>query len=172
MSDFFDKYIIKNNNIENIIKDDSYMRLIECNIDYKGILYSDDEFNELEFLYCAIDDYANNNYFAFSSSECENYYYIKFNNRFYKIGAVAGQGVYYYIKLVNYKISKYIDYMDIIDNKRQIDACNIESKFSKIKFLIESLYEMGLSVDVIENNINGYLYQIKNNNVKIRKLNK
>lgn len=161
-----DRYLEKFKNMEenknNIIKDNNFMKWIASVIDSRGILFSDDDSDKIEYLYRAVDYYVNNNYIYFDDGELDNCYYIKYNNRFYEIGIFAGQGIYFYVKLVNKEVNNYIDFIDIVNNKRKDKANDIDNKMAKIKYLIDTLNGIGVPVPVIKSKIEDYLSQIDN----------
>lgn len=159
-----------------IIKDDSYLKYIEENIVKKGVLTSDYDYEnpcKMEMLFDAIDKYASNNYVYPYGDTFSNYYIIKYKDKFYKVVMAGGQGIYFYIELVNNVDEyRYIEFEYIKDNKRQDNACDIDNKLAKVYYLIDTLYAGGVTVSGIKYLINKYLDNIdnKNSNDKIKQL--
>lgn len=145
------------------ISNDSYIKGIVEELDDGKRIVNDldmDNPSNLELLFRAIDDYAINNYYYSNVDDYESYYNIRFNNKLYKFGMIYGQGICFYLEKGNDKDNNYIEFSDVIGNKRPERANDIENKLSKIYFLIDTLYGSGIPTRSIKCMIDDYLFSI------------
>lgn len=151
-----------------IISDDKFMQEVSVKLKDKEGLFSDednDEISKLELFYRGISNYAYDNFVYPNRAGYHEFYNIKYNDKFYRVGVVRGQGIYFYIK--NNKISdNYILFDDIVNNRRLEKARDIDNKMAKIKYLIDSLFGCGVSVDVIREVIDESLNNIEDREIK------
>lgn len=115
---------------------------------------SKEDYNRVKELHCffnGIMDYAKRNYIPSQYDEFETYIFIKFNNIGYKIGEMIGQGSLTYCERVD--ISHYdnvfIDFNDIVNNKKQENVDCIDKKFNSMCEIIEELISMGVDSKTI-----------------------
>ena len=124
-------------------------------------LYKEDEISkedkmkvyDLQFFIKEIDDYAIRNYIAEQSDNLgfyNHYYLIKYNNIGYKISTIIGQDVVDSCERIDKITDDFIDFQDIIDNKKPKSAYVIEDKFDELSVIIKELLELKASKRSIE----------------------
>lgn len=109
------------------------------------------EVKNLSFLYNEINLYARNNYIYAITCDFGNYYKIKYNDVCYKIGVLVGQGTVFFcdrIKLDNQR--DFIDFNDLLANKKRDNVAEIEKELNNLAYLIKSLYEKEIPVEAIK----------------------
>lgn len=125
-------------------------------------LYSDNEISksdekhveELELLYFEIKEYAKKNFISFNRSEGLEYYSIKYNNVGYQIGEVGFQGGSFYCNRVEIESDEdFINFTDIITNKKQERVDFINKRLSDLSNLIKELLKEEIPIPAIEETI-------------------
>ena len=152
-----------------VVSNDNYIRGVSEKLkEGKRIVKGLDMDNpsDLELLFRAIDDYAINNYFYSYENDFDSYYIIRFNNKFYKFGMIYGQGISFYSEEIYDKVNNYIEFYDILNNKKSDRVNDIDNKLSKIYYLIDTLYGSGIPIDSIKSMLDDYLFKIRVNDDK------
>lgn len=138
-----------------------------CNIDKENI-------KKISLFYNVIFKYAIKNYIYPDIYENGELFKIKYKDKGYYIGVVNDNC--FYMECINIdKDKQYIDFNDIIDDKKLERARDIDNKIAKINYLIDTIHGAGVSVENIRRILDNYLNSIdnttndiKNNKIKIR----
>lgn len=113
---------------------------------------------ELSSFFRGIAEYAERNFISFYYDDYDTYIFIKFNNIGYKIGVMSGQGNIFYCERVNISSDNiFIDFNDIMNNKKQENIDYICKKFDSISSIIEELLKMGVSKEAISTRVENAL---------------
>ena len=110
--------------------------------------------DDLIHFFHAIKDYAYRNFIPIYHEDFDTYLFISFNNIGYKIGVMAGQGSFIFCD--RHDISSeyvFIDFNDIMNNKKQEHVDNINSKLDSVSGIIKELLELGVPKDTIRRRI-------------------
>ncbi len=106
--------------------------------------------NELCSFFDGIAEYANRNFIPFCNNDYDSYIFIKFNNIGYRIGIISGQGSFSYCERVGISSDNFfIDFDDIVNNKRQENVDYICEKLDSMSNIIKELLNVGVSEKVI-----------------------
>ena len=100
-------------------------------------------------------------------TECDfgNYYKIKLENIGFEIGMLVGQGTVFFCKRVQVIDPKdFIDFYDIINNKKNKNATTIKNKLNKLFDLVVSLHKSDVPLEAIEITLDNALNEIKSKN--------
>lgn len=169
------------NYFENILNQKKETRKVTSNDDY--ILWLEiftnkyPKFSDDDWLYCpekiseidqnnvaklnlffdGIETYASKNYIYPTPNEWGNFYSIKYNNVGYSIGSAVGQGATFYCERTQV-IGDHIDFIDIINDKKQKNSDSIRNELDKLSQSIKNLINNGIPIpaiiDTFESNIN------------------
>lgn len=178
------KLLLRKNKMQEIISSNEYILWLEKFTEkYSG--FSDDSFSDkdkkitsidlensrnLSLLYEGISNYAKENYvYAKSDLKFGDYYVIKYNNIGYKIGAMSGQGTFFFCERTNEITDDFIDFNDIILNKKQKNTDYYNKRLLQLSSIISYYYEQGVPLQAIEKTIDDTLWQIKDNQDKSSK---
>lgn len=100
--------------------------------------------NELCCFFNGITKYADQNFIPVHYSDFDTYVFVKFNNIGYKIGIISGQGSFAYCERVDISAdNSFINFNDVINNKKQENVDYIREKLNSISSIIEELLKMG-----------------------------
>lgn len=177
--EYDEKMFSKDKKKKEIFSDTNYMKWLE-NFTIKHPSFASDtwlyfqeqiskEDNEnvgdLYLLYEGIDFYANRNYIYPMTCEFGDYYNIKLDNVCYEIGMLIGQGTLFFCnrKPLN-KDLEYIDFNDIIDDKKKDGVTTIENGLNQLSNLVVSLYENNVPIEAIIMTLENTLNEIKSQN--------
>jgi len=106
--------------------------------DYKRV-------GELHLFFNGIMDYAERNFISPCYDEFGHFLFIKFNNVGYKIGKMFGQGTLTYCERVDISPDNlFIDFNDIMENKKQKNVDDINKKLDSMCETIEELIKIGV----------------------------
>ena len=148
---------------------DSYMRDKTCVYDDDPI-YNNESIAKKDFsniylisaLFCAIEKYAKDNYIYPQETEFGFYYNINYLLNGYKVGAMAGQGVTYYIKKCDdINLDSCLNFEDIINNKRQDNYLNIKERLENLKEEIINSCEDNVPIEAIEETVEDTIKKLK-----------
>ena len=115
----------------------------------------------LSLLYKVIEKYADKNYiYPIKNSEYSGSYRIKYNNIGYEIGVMIGNGTIFFCKRIEEPDETFIDYEDILLNKKQSHTDEIENKLMKLGIIIHSYYKQGIPLLAITEKVNLVLTNI------------
>ena len=137
---------------------------------YEKLSDSDlEKVNELSLFFEGINDYAKINYIYSYPRSFGEYYLIKVGDIGFEIGIMTGQGTLFYCKKT--KVDKeYIDYLDILTNRKQDNVSYIKENLDNLSNIIISLYESGVPLDAIIESVDGVINKIvKNEEQKVLK---
>ena len=175
-NDFITKLIEIEKQIEKISSSKDYiMWLNQFTINHQSFsddewLYSKDKISnedyenvlKLHLLYTVIDNYATKNYIYSLPSEYGEKYYFKINDIGYEISYMSGQGTVFFINRVKINDEiQFIDFNDIINNKKQSNVDEITIKLNEIKNKILQLYQNGIPYNAIENCLSNTMNEMK-----------
>ena len=116
-------------------------------------LYQSDEISkedservdELNSFFEGIMEYADRNFIPLCYNEYSTYIFIKFNNIGYRIGVMVGQGSVTYCERVDISSDNiFIDFDDIMNNKKQENVDYICERLDSISSIIQELLKVGV----------------------------
>lgn len=111
--------------------------------------------------------YANKNYLHIYYDCDGSNVFIKFNNIGYNLGIIHGQGTYIYCNRVEISSDHFfIDFNDIMNNKKQSQVDFINAKFEAMSDIIEELLKIGISEKVICKKIQHTINKFEEENSK------
>ena len=104
--------------------------------------------NEVKELYDEVNNFVVNNFLLDGESE---YYYLKYNNKFYQVGCMYGPEVMYYVRVVNKneEITSYVDYERMKNNELTESEEEIKGIFGSINSEVNILKEKGASLRLL-----------------------
>ena len=182
---------LRNDKIKALISNIDYIKwLIDFTKDKKGFsdtdwLYSSEELSDtdqenvdnLELLFEGIYRYAKNNYIYSIPSTFGEYYRIKIDNIGFEIGYLSGQGTMFYCKRILVENDKqFIDFMDIVNNKKQDNVYYIRNNLENLSYMVIDLYNKGIPIEAISETINKAIKHVitnereKENNKVLKKI--
>ena len=155
-NDFVQRELKKQEDIKKILKDDYYIGWVEYFMAGRDILYCY-EFEESEYLkkdienidlipafFQAIENYAKENYIYPTNAKYGYYYSIRYKSNGFDVGVTTGQGIDYYIaQPLSNDIYNFIDFEDILNNKKTDNCLNIKQE-------IINSYEDNVPIEAIE----------------------
>lgn len=118
---------------------------------------------KIYLLFEAIRRYATENYIYPYKYSFGEFYRIKSNDINYEIGTLEGPETLYYVNRITeerkgFEIKTIIDFEDIINNKKQPNADEINKKLNDIKERITYLYQSGMPIEKIERYLKNFVY--------------
>ena len=127
--------------------------------------------SSLGFLFDCIYDYAENNYvYAFKDSDFTRYFNIEYNNIGYKIGLMSGQGIFHFCERLKKIDNTFIDFNDILLNKKQEKTKFIKEKLNELSNYIMNLNEQDIPLKAIKETVNNCFLDIEGLNYKHNKM--
>ena len=175
LQEYIEKQNIKNNEIKKMMSSSDYINwLTNFTIDKDAFSDNDwlynsstikkedlDNIEKLYLFYEGIDKYARNNYIYPIPCEYGNFYKIKWNEIGFEIGVLMGQGTLFFCrKLLVKENHEFIDYNDIILNKKQKQVEYIESCLNSISDMILTAYKNGVPADAIKTTLDNTIQEI------------
>ena len=175
LQEYIEKQNIKNNEIKKMMSSSDYINwLTNFTIDKDAFSDNDwlyncstikkedqDNIEKLYLFYEGIDKYARNNYIYPIPCEYGNFYKIKWNEIGFEIGVLMGQGTLFFCrKLLVKENQEFIDYNDIILNKKQKQVEYIESCLNSISDMILTAYKNGVPADAIKTTLDDTIQEI------------
>ena len=176
---YIEKFIAKQEEDERISKElvsnTNYIEwLIKFTQDKKGFyddewLYFPEELKEtdrknvdkLHLFFQGIDNYAKANHIYPQPGDCSGLYKIRFNETGFAIGILVGQGTVFFCNKVDVEDEKeFIDFNDIMNNKKQTSVNKINEILNNLSDVIESAYENGVPIQAIVNTCNNTIEEI------------
>lgn len=117
--------------------------------------------DDLCLMYEGIDKYASENYIFPYHCDFGNFYKIKFNDVGFEIGTLSGQGTIFFCSRVSIEDEKeFIDFNDIINNKKSDNVTTIENSLSELSEHVISLSNNGVPLEAITNTLNSTLSKL------------
>lgn len=168
IQDVIDGLIKSQERAKSIVADNVYMLWLEKFTNIYPLfsddtwLYKPDEIStedsenvaDLCSFFNGLSGYAEKNFLPIYSEDYTTYVCIKFNNIGYEIGLVSGQGTYAYCQRIDISPNKvFIDFNDIVANKKQPHVEHVTETLDKISLLIEQLLICGIPVEAISTRI-------------------
>ena len=125
---------------------------------YPDELTADDcqKISDLYLFFKGIDDYASKNLISSQTEELSfpnEYYVIVYNNIYYQIGIVSGQGTFAYCDRIKNPSTQVLDFNDVINNKQAKNFAVISKKIENLTQIVESLNYLNVPTDVIINTV-------------------
>lgn len=175
LQEYIEKQNIKNNEIKKMMSSSDYINwLTNFTIDKDAFSDNDwlynsstikkedlDNIEKLYLFYEGIDKYARNNYIYPIPCEYGNFYKIKWNEIGFEIGVLMGQGTLFFCrKLLVKENHEFIDYNDIILNKKQKQVEYIESCLNSISDMILTAYKNGVPTNAIKTTLDDTIQEI------------
>ena len=103
--------------------------------------------NKLDELYHKIEEYAKRNELYLSE---ESDYYLKFDDKFYKVGYTYGPDQFYFIERVDEEVLYYVDY-DFLDfNIISMSNMRLKKRIDDINRMVLELESEGYSKKLIK----------------------
>lgn len=119
----------------------------------------------LHLLYSGIDKYARKNYIYPTECEFGNFYSIKLDNAFFKIGILVGQGTIFFCDRVQTENEKeFIDFNDISNSKTPDSVIETRNSLTKLSNMVISLHQNGIPLQAIVNTLNNTVDKLKDKN--------
>lgn len=177
---WFKEYVeeerIQNAKIKIMMSNTSYMEwIIDFTKDKKGFSDEDlfyfkkdsnnkENIKNLNLFYKGIDKYAKENHIYPETNEYGSYYKVKYNNAGFQIGIVEGQGitVYFCNKSSLKNNEDFIDFNDILSNKKQDNVDLINFTLKTLSSDIKKAYKIGVPLEAIEETFNNTIGHLKN----------
>ena len=119
--------------------------------------------DKLSLFFECINLYAKNNYIYSISRPLGECYQIKINNNGFEIGYITGQGTSFYCKKIQLDDEKdFIDFMDIVNNKKQGNVEYIEKGLNNLSNVLIDLYDNGVPIEAIIKTFDLFIRHINN----------
>lgn len=120
--------------------------------------------NMLNSLFDVIENYAQDNYIYITKDSSDSgHYKIQYNNIGYEIGYMIGQQTLFYCNRINNPDDSYINFQDIILNKKQPHTLEINKLIEELKIIINNYYERGIPIEALKRCIYESLKDINDN---------
>jgi len=167
--DFFEKLVARMQRKEDLVKDTSYMEwLYEFTKTFPSFrdtqwLYekddriSSDDQKQIEILqdfFTAIQIYHTKNLLESNGSEHQCWYNIKYNNDYFAIGILIGQGatnfVTRYESYEELRNEKFIEFKDIMEDKVALGFEQRKAGLQQLSEFLTKLYDMGIPKAAVE----------------------
>ena len=175
VEDIIEKERQRQERIKNLMSNTEYIDwLIEFTNDKEG--FSDDEWiysseklddateekvNDLQLFFEGIYEYTKRNYIYSLTRPYGECYKIKLGEIGFEIGYASGQGTYFYCRRTPLEeMENAIDFMDIINNKKQDNVEYIESSLEQLSSMFIELYNNGVPIEAMINTINSSMKYI------------
>lgn len=165
VNEFFKQFIEALEMNEKLVSSNEYMLWLEQFMSsrtgfldddwlYKPEEISKEDYERVEQLSCflsGIRSYAARNFIRLESDDdYDSHVFIKFNEIGYEIGTFSGQGTVAYCHRVDISADKnFIDFNDIVTNKKQDNVDSITDKLNELDSLVSVLLELGTPEDAI-----------------------
>lgn len=145
-----------------------YPRFRDNDFNEGNMLASDlEKINDLYFLYESISKYAMDNYiYPFIDADFVEYYKFKYNNVGYEIGIITGLGIISFCERTEKITSDFIDFNDVVNNKKQANTIYIESKLQEIHDKLLFYYNNGIPFEALNEIVEETIWELKGMNDK------
>lgn len=165
----------RNEKIKSMMSNTDYIEwLIQFSKDKEGFLDNDwlyfperinntdrENVQNLSLFYEGIDRYSKENYIYPTPCDFGNIYRVKLNNFNFEIGCLNGQGsVYFFNKTSQETNEDFIDFNDIIIEKKQDNVNRINTILDSLSSMIMSAYENEVPIQAIANKLNNTINNI------------
>ena len=159
-TDYLDWVINFIDNTEELSNEENYLdSLIEID---------KDNINKLDLFYRGIKNYAKENYIYPTKCYFGSYYKIKYNDIGFEVGLIEGQGTvtYFCSKTPIKKKREFVDFNDIMTNKKQKNVGEINDSLDSISDMIMKAYQKGVPLESIKEAVYKATNIIEDNNQK------
>ena len=156
----------QNEKIKELISDTSYLEWLISYTNKYGSFCDEDIFSlygdetdktnigHLYLFFRGIKDYADENFIYPTPTEYGEYYKVRLNYECFKIGVSIGQGTIFYVdKSVIENKNEFIDFIDIMNNKKQPNVDEINERLNLLSSRFIETYESGVPIEVILNRL-------------------
>ena len=135
--------------------------------------YSSEKLNEIDqknvnllpLLFEGIYDYAKKNYIYSSEDSLGEYYQVKKDDNGFQIGYISGQGTDFYCKKIPVEKNEYfIDFMDIVNNKKQDNVDYIRNSMDNLSYWLIGLVKSGVPIQALIEAFNKTMKAISDKN--------
>jgi len=185
VQEWINEEIAKNNTIKEIISSTKYFEWLKeftKDKDYFGDddwQYSPEELSDtdrknvenLRFLYEGIDKYAIENHIYPTKFGYGYFYGIRLDESAFEIGIMIGQGASCFCKKVQVDDeSRFINFNDIINNKKNEQVDFINTKLNEIRDMILSTYNIGVPIEAINGTLKdtiGEINKLEDEKIKV-----
>ena len=161
----------KKDKVSELVSDSKYMDwIIEFTADKNGFTNKPgksakkkdkDMAQLLPLFYQGIERYADSNYIGPTLCEFGNYYGLKFNDHCFKLGMTPGEKLAFFcIKVTDNTETEFIDFNDILSNKKTSWAHFIDYSLADITDSIVVAYQDGIPVKEIKKAVNEAIDEI------------
>ena len=106
--------------------------------------------DNLSLFFEGIYSYARRNYIPSCGNQLGEFHQIVYNGVVLEIGYMTGQGTYFYCKRNAPQIDTAIDFIDIVNNKKQDNVDYIESSIEDLANRMINLHNSGVPIDAID----------------------
>ncbi len=111
--------------------------------------------DNLNLFYKIIEEYFEKNYiYLEKNSDFSRNYKIKYNGIGYKIGCMIGQGTLFYCERISNPDDTYLDYNDILSNKKQPHTDEINKILEELTTIIFYYHENGVPLQALKISLN------------------
>ncbi len=116
---------------------------------------------KLGLFYDGIDNYAQQNYIYPLPCEFGNFYKIRLNEIDFEIGMLVGQGTVFYCKKVKVENEQeFIDFNDIMTNKKQEQVAKINTILESLSNMVFTAYKNGVPIEAISSTLEDIIDEI------------
>jgi len=120
--------------------------------------------DDLPLFFEGIYQYAKNNYIYSLSRPFGECYRIKINNIGFEVGYLSGQGTKFYCRKISLNESENaIDFMDIVNNKKQSNVEYINNSLEYISNILTELYSNGAPIEAMVERFNVIIKKLSEN---------
>lgn len=176
IDDWFDRLIKFDETKKQIMTNDEYIKWVISFAEIHGFFsdedwfdaedeLSDDDAKKLKNLgafFDLINEYAERNYIFPISTRFNTTYNVKYQNHGLRVGIMFGQGCSCYCEKAEIDDEKeFVDFTDILTNKRQPQVDYIENELAKISESITLAYHNGLPLTALERTIRNTFSELK-----------
>lgn len=117
---------------------------------------------KLNLLYEGINTYASKNYiYPSKDSDFVEYYKIKYNNIGYEVGIILGQRPLCFLEKVDEFDNTFIEFSDIVLNKKQVSTDYIEKELNELKNILEKFYKIGIPFPALKETIDNVIWSME-----------
>ncbi len=130
---------------------------------YKG--NDKENVEKLNLFYKGVDRYAKSNHIYPEFNDFSSFYKVSYNNCGFQVGMAEGQGTseYYLTKISLANNKGFIDFSDIVSNKKQDNVDFIEFALKNLANEVTKAYKVGVPKEAILNTVNSAIEELTSN---------
>ena len=156
--------------IKDYIKNKDFVIDDYLEIDHQPINEEDKaKLKQMCLFHHGISQYATENHIYPRPFNCGLYYRIKYNDLLFDIGYTGGLEIYYSIIKAKEDGIKYIDFNDIMTNKKQDNVDYINASLQNISDVINEYYQNGVPIESIEKTVHTTMRYIRSDQARTLK---